>query len=254
MGPPPTKRPVTARVFTKGTLRRQALKQTQPFYIGPTEFRKIKLGGFGRPVNTKLPWELRDHKPDFHMRALRSAEVERLRADPQRFIDDFKAGDKIVVTRYVSLNDRTKFERVAGLCLAREGGSRLSASFLVRSHKLGEDYEMRFPLWSPFIAQIHRLEEGQQNFRRKMYYLREGPRTGWEVKIPPLPKPVVAPVTLDRISKESAGKVVVLQHHPMKKQLKERRAGGLGAELAAAGGGDKKGAAAAKPAAAPKKK
>ena len=180
------------------------------------------------------------------MRALRAAEVARLKSDPARHIDDFKAGDKIVVTKYISLNDRTKFERIAGLCLARHRGTRLSASFLMRSHKLGEDYEMQFPLWSPFIAQIHRVEEGKQHFRQKMYYLRDRPRSGWEVKIPVLSKPTVQPVTVERVAKESNGKVVVLQHQPMKKILKQKRSGGIGAELAAAGGGDKK--------AAPKKK
>jgi len=234
-------RPVSLRQYGARTLRRQAFAQSQPWYIPPKEYRRLKRGGFDEPVQTKLPDHLRLHKPEHEMRKLRKVEADKLSSDAGRHIADFQAGDKIIVTKYLSLHDRTKFERIAGLCLARTRGTRLSASFLLRAHKLGEDYELRLPLYSPFIARIDIAEYNTRHFRQKMYYLRNRDRSNWETKIPTgLGKPSAIPITVARVAEESKGRVRVLTFDPMKKVIKERKAGGLGAEMAAAGTGGKK--------------
>jgi len=247
---------VSTRQFTKATLRRQALAQANPWYISHHALQKIRKGPTvaGVPVETKLPFHLREHSPEFEMRRLRHLEATKMAADPQRAICSFVPGDRIVVTKYVSLNDRTKFERVAGLVLARSRGDRLTASFLMRAHKLGEDYELRMPLWSPFIARIDMVERNPEgpNRRRKQYLLRDGLRPSWETRVPAgMSKPTATPQSIEQRAKEAGGKIVILKDFPMKKFVQEKRAGGVAAEMAAAGS-DKKGGAAAKPA--PKKK
>jgi ribosomal protein L19 len=233
-------RPVSTRVFTKATLRRQALAQANPWYISHHALQKIRRGPLvnGVPVETKLPYALREHAPDFEMRRLRHLEATKLASDPQRTLADFVPGDRIVVTKYVSLNDRSKFERVAGLVLARS---------------LGEDYELRMPLWSPFIARIDIVERNPngENRRKKQYLLRDGLRPSWETRVPSgMSKPTATPQSIEQRARDNPGKIMVLKHFPMKKFVQEKRAGGIGAEMAAAGS-DKKGGG-AKPA--PKKK
>ena len=252
---PADRRPVSTRQFTKATLRRQALAQAQPWYISATQLQHLRKGGFDGPTVSKLPAEQRGWRPEGEMKRLRHQEASRLASDPRRVICNFGPGDKIVVSKYLSLNDRTKFERIGGLCLARQKGDRLTASFIMRSTKLGEDYELRFPLWSPFIARIDMIQPrlGGPSRTKKLYRLREEEPTAWEVKVPQgLPKPTAEPQSIEHRAKTSGGKVVILAHKPMKKQIKEKRAGGIGAEMAAAGGAPAKGGA--KPAAPAKKK
>lgn len=244
--------PVSTRVFTSATLRRQALALSSPWYMPTDEFRKLRRGGFGQRVNTRLPFELREHSAEYQIRQLREEERARLAADKERVIADFRSGDRIVVTKYLTLNDRTKIERIAGVVLAREGGTRLNASFLMRAHRIGEDFEIRFPLWSPFIARIDIVEKSQRHPRSKMYYIRKLERSDWDTKVPKeitQLKTQVVPMTIDRRAKEQPKKIQVLNYLPMKKKVAEKKAGGIGAELAAAGAGGGKDAKAA-----PKKK
>jgi ribosomal protein L19 len=248
--------PVSTRTFTKATLRRQALAQSNPWYISHHALVRIRRSPLasGAPIESRLPHELREHMPEFEMRKLRHLEASILASDPQRYICPFNPGDRIVVTKYISLNDRSKFERVAGLVLARSRGDRLTASFLMRCHKLGEDYELRIPLWSPFIARIDMVQANPEgrNRRRKQYLLREGQRPSWETKLPVgMSKPTATPQSIAQRVKDNPGKILVLNHFPMKKFVVEKRGGGLGAEMAAAGADNKGGA---KPAAPPGKK
>lgn len=251
----PARPPVSTRAFSKATLRRQSLAQNQPWYLSNSAYTALKRGGFDGPTEVQLPTSVAGLRPEGEMKRLRHEEASRLARDARRVICDFGPGDKIVVSKYLSLNDRTKFERIGGLCLARTKGDRLTAAFIIRSTKLGEDYELRFPLWSPFIARIDMIQPREEGPSRlsKLYRLREEEPKAWEVKVPQgLPKPTSEPQSISLRAKQSEGKVVILAHEPMKKQIKEKKTGGIGAEMAAAEGG-KPGA---KPAAAapPKKK
>ncbi len=88
-------------------------------------------------------------------------------------IPEFKAGDKIRITKYISLQ-KEKFEEVTGTVLARygRGGGSLNASFVIRNRIMGEGFEMTFPLYSPFIKKIEIVEPSVFN-RNKLYYLRK---------------------------------------------------------------------------------
>ncbi len=104
-----------------------------------------------------------------------------MRAKSQAEVPTFKAGDKILITKYISLQ-REKFEEIMvssatpipllsphsrsflliccapqGLVIARHGQTGLNATFTIRNRVMGEGYEMTFPLFSPFIKKIEVL-------------------------------------------------------------------------------------------------
>ena len=87
-------------------------------------------------------------------------------------IPDFTAGDTIRVGYKVTEGSRTRVQAYEGVCIGRNGGSGIGASFTVRKISFGEGVERVFPLHSPNIDSITVVRRGKVR-RAKLYYLRE---------------------------------------------------------------------------------
>jgi large subunit ribosomal protein L19 len=107
-------------------------------------------------------------------------------------IPDFAAGDTVRVGYKVTEGTRSRVQAYEGVCIGRNGGSGIGASFTVRKISFGEGVERVFPLHSPNIDSIVVVRRGKVR-RAKLYYLRErrgksariGERTGGrETKTP----------------------------------------------------------------------
>ena len=86
-------------------------------------------------------------------------------------IPDFSAGDTIRVGYKVTEGTRTRVQNYEGVCIARNGGHGIGASFTVRKISFGEGVERVFPLHSPNIDEITVVRRGKVR-RAKLYYLR----------------------------------------------------------------------------------
>ncbi len=86
-------------------------------------------------------------------------------------IPDFKAGDTVRVGYKVTEGSRSRVQNYEGVCISRNGGSRIGASFTVRKISFGEGVERVFPLYSTNIAEITVVRRGRVR-RSKLYYLR----------------------------------------------------------------------------------
>jgi large subunit ribosomal protein L19 len=86
-------------------------------------------------------------------------------------IPDFKAGDTIRVGYKVTEGTRSRVQNYEGVCIARQGGAGIAASFTVRKISFGEGVERVFPLHSQNIAEISIVRRGRVR-RAKLYYLR----------------------------------------------------------------------------------
>ena len=95
-------------------------------------------------------------------------------------IPDFKAGDTVRVGYKVTEGTRTRVQAYEGVCIARNGGAGIGASFTVRKISFGEGVERVFPLHSPNIDAIVVVRRGKVR-RAKLYYLRD--RHGKAAKI-----------------------------------------------------------------------
>ena len=86
-------------------------------------------------------------------------------------IPDFRAGDTIRVGYKVTEGTRTRVQAFEGVCIARNGGSGIGASFTVRKISFGEGVERVFPLYSTNVETIEVVRRGKVR-RAKLYYLR----------------------------------------------------------------------------------
>lgn len=87
-------------------------------------------------------------------------------------IPDFSAGDTVKVNVKVVEGTRERIQAYEGVCIARQGGSNINASFTVRKISYGEGVERVFPLYSNRIDSIEVVRKGKVR-RAKLYYLRE---------------------------------------------------------------------------------
>ena len=87
-------------------------------------------------------------------------------------IPDFAAGDTIRVGFKVTEGTRTRVQNYEGVCIARQGGAGIAASFTVRKISFGEGVERVFPVYSPMIEKIEVKRRGKVR-RAKLYYLRD---------------------------------------------------------------------------------
>ena len=87
-------------------------------------------------------------------------------------IPDFKPGDTVRVGYRVTEGTRSRVQMYEGVCIARKGGSTISASFTVRKISFGEGVERVFPLYSTNIDSIEVVRRGKVR-RAKLYYLRD---------------------------------------------------------------------------------
>ncbi|NKW72113.1 50S ribosomal protein L19 [Rhodobacteraceae bacterium R_SAG10] len=98
---------------------------------------------------------------------LEAEQVATLGAD----IPDFKAGDTIRVGYKVTEGTRSRVQNYEGVCIARNNGRGIAASFTVRKISFGEGVERVFPLHSTNIDSITVIRRGRVR-RAKLYYLR----------------------------------------------------------------------------------
>jgi len=180
-------------LFSRITLRRNALKKASPWYMSHAEYQRARRP-FPAPVVSKLPLSHRSLSPYTLINLLQHQEKQRILVEYPSHRDRFVTGDRICVTKYISLSDKTKVERVYGFVIARHGGKSLNASFTIRNIKLGEAYEIQYPLYSPFIIRIDLLTKGPHNKRHgqsraKMYEMRYRDKKEYETFLTdPLPK------------------------------------------------------------------
>ena len=86
-------------------------------------------------------------------------------------IPDFAAGDTVRVGYKVVEGTRSRVQNFEGVCIARQGGQGIGASFTVRKISFGEGVERVFPLHSPNIDSLTVVRRGRVR-RAKLYYLR----------------------------------------------------------------------------------
>lgn len=104
------------------------------------------------------------------MNLLETLEEEQIKA-LGKDIPDFKAGDTVKVGYKIIEGTRSRVQNFEGVCIARKGGDRISASFTVRKISFGEGVERVFPLHSTNIDSIEVIRRGRVR-RAKLYYLR----------------------------------------------------------------------------------
>ena len=104
------------------------------------------------------------------MNIIAQIEAEQI-ASLGKTIPDFKAGDTVRVGYRVKEGNRTRTQAYEGVCIARNGGSGIAASFTVRKISFGEGVERVFPLFSTNIEFIEVVRRGRVR-RAKLYYLR----------------------------------------------------------------------------------
>jgi large subunit ribosomal protein L19 len=105
------------------------------------------------------------------MNLIAELEAEQIKA-LAKYIPDFAAGDTVRVGYKVTEGSRSRVQAYEGVCIARNNGSGIAASFTVRKISFGEGVERVFPLHSPNIDSITVVRRGKVR-RAKLYYLRE---------------------------------------------------------------------------------
>jgi large subunit ribosomal protein L19 len=105
------------------------------------------------------------------MNIIQQIEAEQIKSLGKE-IPDFAAGDTIRVGYKVTEGTRSRVQAYEGVCIARNGGGGIGASFTVRKISFGEGVERVFPLHSPNIDSITVVRRGKVR-RAKLYYLRE---------------------------------------------------------------------------------
>ncbi len=105
------------------------------------------------------------------MDLIRQIEAEQI-AELGKTIPEFAPGDTVRVGYKVTEGSRTRVQNFEGVCIARNGGSGIGASFTVRKISFGEGVERVFPLHSPNIDAITVVRRGKVR-RAKLYYLRQ---------------------------------------------------------------------------------
>ncbi|MBE7558059.1 50S ribosomal protein L19 [bacterium] len=94
-------------------------------------------------------------------------EQKQIRSD----LPDFRPGDTLRVFAKVKEGDRTREQRLEGICIRRAGGG-LGETFTVRKISHGVGVERTYLLNSPIITRIERVREGHVR-RARLYYLRD---------------------------------------------------------------------------------
>ena len=105
------------------------------------------------------------------MNLIAELEAEQIKA-LGKDIPDFAAGDTVRVGYKVTEGSRSRVQAYEGVCIARNNGSGIAASFTVRKISFGEGVERVFPLHSPNIDSITVVRRGKVR-RAKLYYLRD---------------------------------------------------------------------------------
>lgn len=87
-------------------------------------------------------------------------------------IPNFKAGDTVSVKYKITEGDTTRLQAFNGVVIARtKSTNNYNATFTVRKISSGVGVERKFNLYSPLLAGIEVLKQGDVR-RAKLYYLR----------------------------------------------------------------------------------
>lgn len=84
---------------------------------------------------------------------------------------EFQPGDTVNVHVRVIEGDKERIQQYQGVVIAMQGGG-AGRTFTVRKVSNGVGVERIFPLFSPKVAKVERIRQGQVR-RAKLYYLRE---------------------------------------------------------------------------------
>lgn len=151
--------------YTNSVLQRMAKNRNKHWALTHEEYNAIRNADLRRPHRERT-LSFKDL-----ITQLRKEEIMKTKINYPRQIPDFKAGDRIAVTQYVELGQESKVETIRGMCIARKQAMNESW-FAILNHRDDTTYEMKIPLWSPFIKSIDIIEKGNIK-RRKAYYLRD---------------------------------------------------------------------------------
>lgn len=139
----------------------------------PWNYTKEELHEIRAAPYVKLPIEEREYSNKSTMLTLRMEEMKKIRNNWPRNVDRFKAGDRIKITKYITLGRDNKVEVVKGMCIGRTFRN-LESYFRIINWKIDVMYEMNIPLWSPFIKSIEVLQAGKIS-KAKCYWMKERP-------------------------------------------------------------------------------
>jgi large subunit ribosomal protein L19 len=100
------------------------------------------------------------------MNTIDMLEREQMRID----LPQFRAGDTVKVHVKISEGEKDRIQTFQGIVIGRHNNG-LKSSFTVRKVSYGIGVERVFPLHSPAIDKIERIQEGKVR-RSRLYYLR----------------------------------------------------------------------------------
>jgi len=147
--------------------------------------RPYKIDENGTEYHLRIPKPPvleREPSPRYLMKQLRIEERDNITTKFPRNFPEFRSGDKLSVTQLQSLHGQPKLEVHKGVVIARTGKfTNYNASFTLMVHKLGETFEITWPIYCPFIKKIELLEKGYKR-RKKLSYLRETDPETFEIK------------------------------------------------------------------------
>ena len=95
-------------------------------------------------------------------------------------IPEFQAGDTVNVHVLITEGAKERIQQFQGVCIQRNGGNNVGATYTVRKISNGIGVERIFPLHSPAIEKIEVLKRGVVR-RAKLFYLRQ--RSGKSARI-----------------------------------------------------------------------
>ena len=100
------------------------------------------------------------------------AQVEKIKEASGFKIPNFKVGDTLSVKYKITEGDSTRIQAFNGVVIARtKSNDNYNATFTVRKISSGIGVERKYNLYSPLIAGIEILKQGDVR-RAKLYYLR----------------------------------------------------------------------------------
>ena len=97
----------------------------------------------------------------------------------KRLVPEFKPGDTIKVSVYVTEGNKERLQAFEGVCIARSNRG-FNSTFTIRKISHGEGVERVFPIYSPMLESIKLVRKGKVR-RSKLYYLRQ--RSGKSARI-----------------------------------------------------------------------
>jgi large subunit ribosomal protein L19 len=157
-------RPQHARGYLPAQLRKKQLE----YYLTNEPPAKV-------PLADRLP------SPRYLLKQLEQEEIKRVVQTYPRELERFYVGDKIKVERYIVLGN-AKVEVTRGMVIEKKGGDELNASFSIINRKLGMEFELQIPLYSPFLKSITVIQKGSPKYagRSKIRWMKDRPPQEWE--------------------------------------------------------------------------